>query len=162
PTEHAASFRDKSASFADALNGARIKGLARMYEDLNKSAIEARDNFKDTVTKANKAIFCTAGLGSLLLMAGGGHGALGKVGPWVVGAIGLLSAVSGGIAAMWLNQVKGGSLGNKWFTERARAEAKRLAYFKAVINEVINTPFDQLLAFEYTRRFLLDNQIDYF
>src|SRR5262245_8275190 len=95
PTEHAALFRDKSASFADALNGARIKGLAKMYEELNKSAVEARDNFKGTVTKANKAIFCTASLGSLLLMAGGVHGAMGKVGPWVVGAIGILSAVSG-------------------------------------------------------------------
>jgi hypothetical protein len=63
---------------------------------------------------------------------------------------------------MWLNQLQGGALPKRWAEERAKAEAKRLAYFKTVMEEAIEAPLDQLLALEYTRRFLLDNQIDYF
>ncbi|MCI0744229.1 MAG: hypothetical protein L0Y58_02385 [Verrucomicrobia subdivision 3 bacterium] len=162
PTEHAVLLADKSASFAEVLRGARPKGIAKMYVELDALAVEARDTFKNTVTRANFAVFCTAGLGALLLIASGIQGTLGKFGLWVVGTIGLLGVVSGSLATMWLTQVKGGSLVNKWSKERAKAEAKRLAYFKAVINGVSDDPFDQLLAFEYTRRFLLDNQIDYF
>ena len=63
---------------------------------------------------------------------------------------------------MWLSQVKDGNLARAWVNERAKAEAKRLAYFKAIMEGASGNPLDQLLAFEYTRRFLVDNQIDYF
>lgn len=63
---------------------------------------------------------------------------------------------------MWLSQVKGGALSQRWAEARARAEAKRLAYFRAVLEEPSQEALDQLLALEYARRFLLDNQIQYF
>ena len=99
---------------------------------------------------------------NLLLVAGGLHEPLGKAGPWVVGAIGILGVIFGGLAAMWLNQVKGGDLAKKWSDERAKAEAKRLAYFKSIMEGASDESLEQLLVLEYTRRFLLDNQIDYF
>ena len=80
----------------------------------------------------------------------------------VVKVIGIMGVVSGGLATMWLNQVKGGRLTKKWADERAKAEGKRLVYFKAVMEGASDEPLNQLLAFEYTRRFLLDNQIEYF
>lgn len=162
PTEHAEMFERKAPSLAENLRGARPKGFAEMYEEWNAKAIKSRDNFKNTVGKADIAVFWTASLGALLLVAGGLQLLLGVSGPWVVKAIGLLGVISSGLAVMWLNQVQGGALSKRWAEERAKAEAKRLAYFKTVMEEALESPMDQLLALEYTRRFLLDNQIDYF
>lgn len=162
PTEHAKMFEEKAPSLAENLRGSRAKGLAEMYEALNARAIDARDNFKNTVSKADIAVFFTASLGALLLVAGGLQVLLGVSGPWVVKAIGLLGVIFSGLAVMWLNQLHGGALSQRWAEERAKAEAKRLAYFKTVMEGAMKAPLDQLLALEYTRRFLLDNQIDYF
>jgi hypothetical protein len=162
PTEHANMFEEKAPSLAENLRGSRPKGLAEMYEEWNGKAIKARDDFKNTVSKSDTAVFCTACLGALLLVAGGLQVLLGNFGPWAVRAIGLLGVISSGLAVMWLSQVRGGSLSKRWAEERAKAEAKRLAYFKTVMEGASEAPLDQLLALEYTRRFLLDNQIDYF
>jgi hypothetical protein len=162
PTEHAEMFKEKAPSLAESLLGSRPKGLAEMYEEWNAKAMEARDDFKNTVSKADNAIFCTASLGALLLVAGGLQALLGVSGPWVGRTIGLLGFISSGLAVMWLSQLHGGALSKQWAEERAKAEAKRLAYFKTVMEGATKTPLDQLLALEYTRRFLLDNQIDYF
>jgi hypothetical protein len=134
----------------------------KMYEELNGKAVNARDVFKTTVCKADTAIFCTVSLAALLLIAGGLQEPLGNIGPWVVGTIGLLGIVSSGLAAMWFNQLKGELLAKRWADERAKAEAKRLAYFKAIMEGASGDPLDQLLVLEYVRRYLLDNQIDYF
>ncbi len=162
PTEHAEMFADKADSLAQTLRGSRPQGLAKMYEELNEKAIKARDTFKTMARKADTAVFCTASLAALLLVGAGLQEPLEKAGPWVVRAIGLLGVVSGGLAAMWLSHIKSGNLSRKWADQRAKAEAKRLAYFKAVMEGTPEEPSKQLLALEYTRRFLLDNQIDYF
>jgi len=162
PTEHAEMFEEKAPSLAKNLRGSRPTGLAKIYEEWNNKAIKARDDFKKTVTNADTAVFCTASLGALLLIAGGLQVLFGGIGHWIVRAIGILGVVSSGLAAMWLNQVRGGALSSKWAEMRAKAEAKRLTYFKTVMETASENPLDQLLALEYTRRFLLDNQIDYF
>jgi hypothetical protein len=162
PTEHADLFEDRAPSLADNLREERSTGLAEMYEELNGEAIQARDNFKHTVKKADFAIFCTASFSALLLVATGLKELLGEIVHWATRAIGLLGIVSSGLTAMWLNQVSGGSLSRKWAEKRAKAEAKRLAYFKNVMYAASEDPQDQLFALEYVRRFLLDNQIDYF
>jgi hypothetical protein len=162
PTEHAKMFEEKAPSLARNLCGSRPEGLAKMYEEWNGKAIKSRDEFKATVSRANIAVFCTASLGGLILLAVGLQVLLGDIGPWVVKTTGLLGVISSGLAAMWLNQVRGGALSIRWAEERAKAEAKRLAYFKTVMEGASEAPMDQLLVLEYTRRFLLDNQIDYF
>ncbi|MDP6558087.1 MAG: hypothetical protein QGG71_25700 [Pirellulaceae bacterium] len=162
PTEHAEVFAEKAPSLAKNLRGECPRGIADMYEDQNSRAVSARDNFKRTVALADNAVFCTASLGALLLMAGGLQEPLSSLGPWVVRVIGLLGVVVSGLAAMWLRRITSGGFANEWASERAKAEAKRLAYFKAVMENASHTPLDQLLGLEYTRRFLLDNQIDYF
>lgn len=162
PSEHAECFEEQAAPIAKILRGSLANGLAKMYEECDEKAIKARDLFKHTVAKANCVVFFTASLGALLLVAGGLQEVLAEAARWVVGAIGLLGVISGSLAAMWITQVKSGGLADRWAQERARAEAKRLAYFKAIISETSERPFDQLLALEYTRRFLLDSQIYYF
>jgi hypothetical protein len=162
PTEHASELAAKGASLAANLRRSRCEGLAKMYEELNGKAVRSRDAFKRTVNRADTAVFCTASLAALLMVAGGLQEHLGDAGKWIVGAVGALGVVSAGLAAMWLNQVRGGELAKRWTSERAKAEAKRLGYFKAVMEGASDDPSDQLLALEYTRRFLLDNQIDFF
>lgn len=162
PTQHAEMFKEKAPSLAENLLGSRPKGLAEMYEEWNAKAIKARYNFKTIVSKADMAVFCTASLGALLLASGGLQVLLGISGSWLVKAIGLLGVISSGLVVMWLTQVQGGAISKRWAEERAKAEAKRLAYFKTVMEGAKEAPLDQLLALEYTRRFLLDNQIDYF
>ena len=114
PTEHAEMLEEKAPSLAENLQGARPKGLAEMYEEWNSKAIKARDDFKNTVSMADIAVFCTASLGALLLVAGGLQMFLGGFGPWAVRAIGLLGVISSGLAAMWLNQERGGTLSKRW------------------------------------------------
>lgn len=162
PTEHAEMFAEKAASLAANLRRAHPKGLAEMYEEWNAKAIKARDDFKNSVGKADTAIFCTAGFGALLLVVAGLQVPLGSFGPWATKVIGPLGIISATLAAMWLNQVRGGAFSKRWAEARAKAEAKRLTYFKAVMEGASKSPQDQLLVLEYTRRFLLDNQIDYF
>ena len=162
PTDHAEMFEKKAPSLAKNLRDSRTKGLADMYEDLNVKAVDARDAFKDTVGRADTAVFYTATFGALLLIVGSLHESLGIYGRFAVGGIGVFGFVSFGLATMWLSQVKGGNLSKKWISERAKAEAKRLAYFKTVMEGASEAALEQLYAFEYTRRFLLENQIDYF
>ena len=71
PTEHADMFADEAPPLARVLRGGRSTGLAQKYEDLNDKAVKARDNFKSTVRRANTAVFSTASLAALLLVAGG-------------------------------------------------------------------------------------------
>jgi hypothetical protein len=162
PTAHANSLPAAALPLADVLRSPRPEGLARKYEELNQRAVEARDEFKKTIAKANWAVCCTATLAALLLIAGGLQDQLGEAAKWVIGVIGCLGVVAGFLAIMWISETKQGSLSEKWSQERAGAEARRLAYFKSIMEEVAEQPLDQLLAFEYTRRYLLQNQIDYF
>ena len=85
-----------------------------------------------------------------------------KFGALPVRSIGILGIIASGLATMWLLQLRGGGLATQWAGDRARAEAKRIAYFRSVLEQMTSAPLDRLLAFEYVRRFLLDNQIDYF
>lgn len=162
PTEHADMFAKSAPSLAEILRGARTQGLAEMYEECNAKAVNAQKDFKSTINKANVAIFCAASFGALLLVIAGLQTQLGDFGPCLAKAVGPLGIISAGLAAMWLSQVRGGALSKRWADERAKAEAKRLTYFKAIMEGAAQSPQDQLLALEYTRRFLLDNQIDYF
>ncbi|MFZ4794551.1 MAG: hypothetical protein ACOYLN_10505 [Blastocatellia bacterium] len=162
PVEHAVMFAAVAPSLAVCLGGARQAILAESYEDLNLRAVRAQALFKQTARKADLAVFATASLGALLLVTGGLDALQERFGAWPVRSIGILGIITSGLATMWLSQLRGGGLAKQWAEARARAEAKRLAYFKSVVEDITSAPLDRLLAFEYVRRFLLDNQIDYF
>ena len=57
PTEHAELFAKAAPSLARTLRDSRTIGLAGMYEDLNVKATKARDAFKETVGRADTAVF---------------------------------------------------------------------------------------------------------
>jgi hypothetical protein len=162
PTDHANSQPAQASPLADVLRSSGPMGLAKIYVEDDRRAVEARDEFKGTIAKANWAVFFTASLAALLLIAGSLHDQLGEPARWLIGAIGCLGVVTGFLAMMWISEAKQGGFSDRWSKARASAEAKRLTYFKSVMEEASDEPLDQLLAFEYTRRYLLQNQIDYF
>jgi hypothetical protein len=162
PTEHARIFERVAPSLAEDLRGARLTGLAESFEETDQVAIRAQNLFKSTVGKANRAVFATAMFGALLMVSGGLHSLIGDMGVWVVRGMGLAGFIASGLGAMWLRQVQNGRLLNRWLETRAKAEARRLKYFKTVLEHATDTVQDRLYAFEYTRRFLLDNQLHYF
>lgn len=162
PTRHAKMFNETAPSLAGKLSGTRIGGLATMFNEKDQEAVEARDLFKKSARWADLAILVTASTAALLLISGGMQETLGSAGRWIVGIIGFIGIVSSSLGALWLSRIKQGQLARKWAKTRAKAEAKRLAYFKAVLEETAETADEQLLGLEYTRRFLLDNQIKYF
>lgn len=161
PTGHADLFRAEAPELAGLLESDRPSLIADQYERYNDEAVEARDVFKSTVLRANRAIFVTAGVAAALLVIGGLGELLGEASGAVVRGVGFVGTVSGALATMWLSRLQGGKLADRWAATRARAEAKRLAYFRAVIEAAQDT-VERHFALEYVRRYLLDNQIDYF
>ncbi len=167
PTQHADHYRESAPELATILKSTKVNGLATRYEEFNREAIEARDRFKSTIKKANGAIFITAVFGALLLLGTGVQKLFADWDQlttieWTIRVISILGILSSGLAYMWLRDVQGGRLLKDWRESRARAEAKRLVYFKEVMQGAQEEVKDQLLVMEYTRRFLLDNQLDYF
>jgi len=162
PVEHAGMFATVAPSLAVCLGGALTEGWAARYREKDERADSAQALFKKTVNRADGAVFVTACLGALLLIAGGLHEKLGGFGPGLVRITGVMGIIASAFATMYLSRLRGDGLSKSWAENRARAESARLAYFKSVMDGMSTEPLDQLLALEYTRRFLLDSQIKYF
>lgn len=161
PTEHAEHLQGVAPELTGILSTSRVKGLAEQYEELNQKAVASRDKFKASANWLNRCVFATASLGAILLILGTLNHLMQNYGRPVIVAIGILGIVSGALATLWLNRMRQGRQLRAWFADRAKAEGKRLAYFKELLLHR-GSPTEALWVFEYTRRFLLDNQIDYF
>ncbi len=167
PTVHRQQYAQSAPQLALLLERSNTLAYAQRYEDLNRKAIESRNKFKRIFSNANWSIFLTATLGALLLVGSGLSSLASDYLPesrltTFIWALSILGMVSSALATMWISQITGKKLSRQWASQRASAEAKRMAYFKTVLEEAEPDPKDQLLAFEYTRRYLLDNQLDYF
>jgi hypothetical protein len=167
PTFHSQQYAQSAPQLTQLLEGSKAQAYAQRYEELNRKAIESRDKFKRIFSNANWSIFLTATLGALLLIGSGLSSLAGDYLPegrltTFIWALSILGIVSSALATMWISQITGKKLSRRWASQRASAEAKRMAYFKTVLEEAGTEPREQLLVFEYTRRYLLDNQLDYF
>ena len=162
PSSHANVYSAAAPSLTRVLEESRVTGVAKIFESLDAEAVKAQKRFKRNVQRANGAVLATAVFGALLLIVGSAGSILGDAAERVVLVIGCLGVITSGLATMWLTLVQSGHLAARWSKSRAEAEAKRLQYFKSIIEEANQTVEDQLLVFEYTRRYLLDNQLDYF
>ena len=162
PGSHAELYSGSAPSLAHILEDSKVKGVAHIFESLDAEAVAAQKKFKNNVSRANLAVLATAVFGALLLISGSLAPALGESSSLIAAAIGCLGVIASGLATMWLTLVQSGHLAARWSRSRAEAEAKRLQYFKSIIEEANEKVEDQLLVFEYTRRYLLDNQLAYF
>ena len=163
PSAHARMFERAAPTLADNLRRARPEGLAKMFEDKDHDAIRARDNFKRTASRADFSVFAAGSLAALLVVAVGLRDAYGEeASKYILASLGIAGVIASSFAAMWVGRARSGKLAQRWSNERANAEARRLSYFKDVMEGAHEDPIDRLFAFEYVRRFLLDNQIEYF
>jgi hypothetical protein len=166
--KHIERYQTKAPLLASLLASAPIKAIREEYHRRDNTAIEAQAEYKRVMQHANLAILIAAGLGALTMAAQivlRGWPAAAAYVPYVVGALGVLSAISGGLAARWLYIARVGNMLEGWMGARAAAETQRLSYFVAV-----GTPSDvqapdldlTLLRLEYFRRYQLDLQQIYY
>ena len=162
PMEHAAVYESKAPLLAKTLRSSKAQGYAEMYTEEDAKADKARNKFKNTMWFANWAVFLTAVSGTFLVAGPGIQKFFPDCSETVFKVIGLTGAVTTALGTMYLKLIRGDELSGRWTTRRSKAEKYRLAFFKTVLAGSAENPESQLQAFEYTRRYLFDNQIDYF
>ena len=163
PTKHAAEYAKSASRLAALLNSARLSIIAKRYKQRDQQAADAQSEYKRTMERANLAIFATAVL-SGLMMAAQIVAVPWSLPPWSVGALGLLSALCGALATMWLYQVRQGKLLERWMTARANAETARISYFTALAEpgDAVSDAALNLLKLEYFCRYQYDVQTNYY
>jgi SMODS and SLOG-associating 2TM effector domain 1 len=164
PIEHAEQLGTSAPQLAALLTRTAPVELAQQYAAADTEALGAERTFKRWVIRANWAVLTTATVSALLMAVALLGGILGGFTQPTLIVLALIGVVTGGIASMSLFRVKEGRLLEDWMTARARAEAKRLAYFRYIVNASDGPPDPQLelLKLEYFRRYQLDLQLAYY
>ena len=165
---HIDRYKTDAPKLAGLLGMAQFKAIREEYRLRDNAAIEAQTEYKRLMGRANLAILIAAALGALTMAAQialRAWPASTPYVPYVVGTLGVLSAISGALAARWLYIVRTGNMLEAWMSARAAAETQRLSYFTAVGAPLGATPPDpelDLLRLEYFRRYQLDLQRIYY
>jgi len=166
PTAHAAELGSKAPALAAILNRAQFSVLAEEYERKDQEAIMAQEAFRSTAGRANWAVFLTTLFSVLLLVASPMATVVKIPAKTLLVVFGVGGIVSGGVAAMWLYQVREGKLLDGWMNARASAELLRKQYFEAVTSAEAGATVSPvpalLLQFEYFRRYHFDSQVAYY
>ena len=168
PTTHAEEFKEKAPELSGILNSSAVQITASQYEREDEDAIDAQKVFKKTFYRANRTVWITAILTSLILVVG----ILATFLPDTIErgllvALSLGSVITGALASRDIFLMKQGHLLEAWMSKRALAETHRLDYFESVANEpapggATDPSHLSLLKLEYFRRFQLDVQRAYY
>jgi hypothetical protein len=164
PTRHADQYDGAAPAFVALLRSGKLSGIAGDYQHRDELAIHAQRYYTTLMERANLAVLATAVL-SAFMMSTQILGANWPDARWAVTAFGVLSAVSGAFAAMWLYRVREGKLLEAWMKSRAAAETARLSYFAALAEPPAQgapDPGFDLLRLEYFRRYQLEVQKNYY
>ena len=166
PTDHAAQLPADGKALADLLRRSELAVLASEYERKDREANRNRDIFRAAASRANWAVLLTACFSALLLVAGAQKSLTTGVLQPVLITFGIGGVVSGGLASMWLFQVREGRLLSAWMSSRAAAESLRMQYFETVANPqpaaIASAIPLALLQLEYFRRYQFDVQLAFF
>jgi ABC-type multidrug transport system fused ATPase/permease subunit len=166
PTAHAAELASKAPALAAILNRAEFSVLAEEYERKDQEAIKAQEAFRSAAGRANWAVFFTTLFSVLLLVASPMATVVTIPAKTLLVVFGVGGIVCGGVAAMWLYQVREGKLLDGWMNARASAELLRKQYFEAVTGAEAGATLSAvpalLLQFEYFRRYHFDSQVAYY
>lgn len=164
PIEHAEHLKTSAPKLAALLTRSAPVGLAQQYADADAEALITERTFKRWVIRANWAVLATATVSALLMAVALLGGTLGGLTQTTLILLAVIGVTTGGVASMSLFRVKEGRLLEDWMTARARAEAKRLSYFRYIVS-LSEGPLDpelELLKLEYFRRYQLDLQLGYY
>ena len=171
PTQHAERLRERAPQLAAILESSEVSTEARRYERSDKEAVTIQNQYKVLVSRANWFVFYSSVSSALVLAANGWFPAEGDTRRVAaVVAFGVAAVLCAGLAKMWLTQVEGNQLFERWMESRAAAETMRLAYFRLVATMKPSAvgapsaagPAIELLQLEYFRRFNLDVQLAYY
>ncbi len=167
PTRFADTFRASAEAFSEVLAHAALVESASRYEQRNTQANTNQQVFKRLSRRATLAIFfaTVTAAGLTGYAASLSSGAVSARGPIAL-LLGVAALVSGGYAAMLVNQVNGGKYLTRWMSARAAAETERLGYFNRLVALVTTTyaarPYILLLTLELFRRYQLALQQVYY
>jgi hypothetical protein len=159
---HAERYKD-IAALATLLCSTRLRVIREQYERANAEAAAAQTLYKTNMWRANAAVLAAASLSALMMAAQIVTPKL-EI-PGLVPALGILSALSGAAATMWLFRVSQGNMLDAWMQRRAEAETQRLSYFAVVAQPDAADPPDtglDLLRLEYFRRYQLDVEKNFY
>ncbi|TKK66139.1 hypothetical protein FC093_17960 [Ilyomonas limi] len=166
PTKHAAELKDKAPALAAILNSSELTITAEQYENYDKEALAAQNEFRHVFNRANGLALATAVLVALVLATGILQSFLpGNTEHYVIIGLSIGAIITGALAAKDLNTVKQGELLKDWMAKRAAAECSRLEYFNTVATAPVAPTGEiptALLKFEYFRRYQLDVQLAFF
>lgn len=169
PTKHVERYRESAPALAEVISSTRILGTAEQYEEADREAITAQDQFKKIARRANVAVFYTACISALILVVNGLKlpADFLRYSETALVALGIGAVLVGGLGTMWLYQIQAGKLLEEWMSRRAKAETYRLELFELVTiapeeGEVTSEIPLSLLQLEYFRRYQLDAQIAYY
>jgi len=164
PLEHAEQLKTSAPKLAALLTRSAPVELAQQHADADTEALGAERTFKRWVIRANWAVLATATVSALLMAVALLGGIFGSLTQTILIVLAVIGVTTGGIASMSLFRVKEGRLLEDWMMARARAETKRLSYFRYIVNSS-EGPLDpqlELLKLEYFRRYQLDLQLAYY
>jgi len=164
PKDHAKALKSSAPALAEILEGEELVSVIKQYERNDADAVAAQRRFKSVAMRANFAVFFTVLLSAALLA---GAQLPEKITKPVLIVLTIAAFLAGALATMWLFQIRGGALLERWMTARASAETMRLSYFLLITNAqppggVASSLPLPLLQLEYFRRYQLELQIAFY
>lgn len=151
------------APLARLLRSTPLRLIREDYARAGAEAVAAQRRYKGTMSRANAAVLGVAALSALMMAAQIVSPKL-EI-PGLLLALGILSALVGAGATMWLFRARQGDMLDTWMHDRAEAETYRISYFAAVTKPTDAHAPDidyNLLRLEYFRRYQLDVQKNYY
>jgi hypothetical protein len=168
PTSHAKEFEGKTPEIVEILKSRVVAATAQEYEDKDREALSAQQEFKRVFSRANGSVLATGVFIAILLATGATASWLPA---WLVKTLivtmSLGSVITGALASKDLVAIRQGHLLESWMSKRASAETARMDYFEKIVESPIGSTAEQpfimeMLKLEYFRRFQLDVQLAFY
>ena len=160
---HHSRYESVAPALAEVIQMSGTEAQAEGYHRFDAQAIEAANEYKDWMNRANIAAFLVAVLSAAAmawrLMAADADSGIHYLGPL---ALSIAAALAVAVGAMAVYFLRNGTLLKKWMGFRAQAETFRLGYFQYVCDSAAKAGDDAtILALEYFNRYQFDVQRNY-
>jgi hypothetical protein len=163
---HRKRYEGLAPALVELMDYASTRSLAQTYHDYDQSAIEAQNNYRRWMSRANLGALLTATLSAAAmswrilepdLMSG--SDIIARVD--LVLSIGAVFAAALGTAGLYF--LRSGQLLETWMRRRASAETLRIGYFESIVARAVERPAPvPILALEYFRRYQFNVQKAFF
>ncbi|WP_298328728.1 hypothetical protein [Asticcacaulis sp.] len=157
PAQHAEALRFDAPALMPILQAEELALKAQLFGVADADAVASRWRFRICAWVANFGVAAATFLGAAALAVQNGDWA------WAAPALGLLGGAAGFAATVALNYLGSGALMKSWLTARAKAESRRLEFFRKLVelarDKDTNT---QVKCLDYMKEYYLNDWIDYY